>query len=221
MSHRLSVLSWWPFSGYSGPKSVSGISLSISILHFFVRFLLFYFATLIPWFFIHSYYETILWFFTIKASWFFGQAHFSEPYINNGEYLCSLGKDYTYRYIFTRSITLNIFITIPLLLSTSGISLLNRVQMTLISLVFLFPIQALFLLITLYTKVYQNYPLWLQKGIITEQIITYNLYKVEIFSWLTHFFYKFLNLPLSVGIWIGLVSYYKRYEKQHWIRKLF
>jgi len=85
----------------------------------------------------------------------------------------------------------------------------------------LFIFQALYLLIILYTKVYQNYPLWIQKGIIMEQIITYNPVKAEMFSWLTHFLNKFLKFPVSLGIWIGLVSYYKRHEKQSWIRRLF
>jgi len=221
MSHRPSALSWWPFSGYSGLESGSRVSLPNSIIRFSFRFFIFYIVILILWIFVHSYYEAMLWFFTIKGSHFFGQAHFTEPQIINGEYFCRLGKDYNFHYAFTPSITLNIFITIPLLLSTSGISLSNKTKMTLTGLVFLFLFQSICLLIVLNTKVYQNYPLWLQRGIITEQIITYNPAKAEMFSWLTHFFYKFLKFPVAVGIWIGLMSYYKRSEKQHWVRKLF
>ena len=184
MSHRPSALSWWPFSGYSGLENGLRASLPNSIIRFSFRFFIFYFATLILWFFIHSYYEVILWFFTIKASQFFGQTIFTEPQIINGKYLCQLGKDYTFYYIFKQSFTLSIFITLPLLLSTSGISLLNKIKMTMIGLVCLFLFQSICLLIVLYTKVYQNYPLWLQKGIITEQIITYNPAKAEMISWL-------------------------------------
>ena len=53
--------------------------------------------------------------------------------------------------------------------------------------------QAICLLVVLYTKVYQNYPLWLQKGVEMEQIISYNPEKVEMFSWLTHFLANFLH----------------------------
>lgn len=191
------------------------------MLKFFVRFVLFNLATFIVWYFLHYYYETVLWFFTVKASQLFGQAHFTRPEIINDEYFCLLGKNYIFRYNFKQSFTLNIFITIPLLLSTSGISSLNRVKITMLGLIFLFLFQSISLLIILYTKVYQNYPLWLQKGIGMEQIITYSPAKAEMFSWLTHFFNKFLKFPVAVGIWIGLVSYYKRSAKQGWIQKLF
>jgi len=81
--------------------------------------------------------------------------------------------------------------------------------------------QSFFLLIVLSAEVYQNYHLFLQKGVRIDQIITYTPTKALIISWLYHFFNNVLHFVVAVGIWIGLVSYYKRDMKQGWIQKLF
>jgi len=93
--------------------------------------------------------------------------------------------------------------------------------MTVIGIVLLFLFQALFLHISIYARIYENYQLFLQKGVKMEQIIAYNPAKHLLFSWLKLFFNSVLKFPVAVGIWIGLVSYYKRSDEQHWIWKLF
>ena len=219
MSRRVSLLSWWPFYGYSGSGSGSKVALSNSVLIFFVRFVLFNIATFIVWYFVHSYYETILWFFTVKTSQIIGPISFTNPDVIDGIFVCRL-ENATLRFKLI-SITLSVFITTPLLLSSSGIPWLNRVKMILIGLIFLFLFQTLLLLIVLYTEVYKSYPLFLQKGVKLDQIITYSPTRVRIIFWLHQFFNKIFQFAVAVGIWIGLVSYYKRFAKQRWIRKLF
>ena len=219
MLHRVYLLSWWPFSGYSGSESGSKIPLSSKMLSFFARFILFNIATLILWFFIHSYYETIFCFFLVKASQIFGLIPFTNPDIINGEFSCRLGKATCHFNLL--SVMLSIFITIPLLLSTSGIPLLNKIKMTLIGLVFLFFFQLFLSLVITHAEIYQLYPLFLKKGVRIDQLINYTPLKAEMFSWLNHFCKNILQFPVAVGIWISLVSYYKKSCREHWTRKLF
>jgi len=188
------------------------------MLKFFIRFVLFNIATFIVWYFVHSYYETILWVLTVKASQIIGPIPFSSPYMADGKFVCRL-ENATLRFI-PISITMGVFITIPLLLSSSGISLSNRIKMVIMGLFLGLLFQFLFLLIVLYENVYRNYHHFLQKGLRIDQIITYTSAKAELLSWLYHFSNNVFQFVVAVGIWIGLVSYYKRSAKQHWIRKL-
>jgi len=193
--------------------------LSHKMLKLFTKFILFNIAIFILWSFIHTYYETILWFFTIKASQIFGPVSFTNPEIVNGEYVCTL-KNITC-YLTPISITRGILITIPLLLSSSGISLVNKLKMVMTGLLFLFLFQTSYLLLNLSADFYKNYQFFLQKGAKINQVIVYNPIKVEMIIWLYRFFNNIFKFPVEVGIWIGLVSYYKRSEEQHWVRKLF
>ena len=189
------------------------------MLKFFIRFVLFNIATFIVWYFVHYYYETILWVLTVKTSQIIGPIPFSSPYIADGKFVCRL-ENATLRFI-PISITMGIFITIPLLLSSSGISLSNRIKMVIMGLFLGLLSQSLFLLIVLYENVYRNYHHFLQKGLRIDQIITYTPAKAEFVSWLYHFSNNVFQFVVAVGIWIGLVSYYKRSTKQGWIQKLF
>lgn len=221
MSHRAFLSSWWPFSGYSGSKSRSGSALSGNILHFTVRAFLFYLVFFILWVLIHSFYETIVWFFAVKASQFFGLLPFSRPEVINGKFACWL-KTGSFYYVNPWVVTpTTICITMPMLLSSSGISLSNRVKMVLIALSLLFVFHVLYVFIDIHGIVYRKYPLWVQRGTGIEQIITYSPAKDALFSWLHSFFNTILKFPAAVGIWIGLVSYYKKSDGQHWIRRLF
>ena len=189
------------------------------MLKFFVRFLVFNVSTFIVWYFLHFHYETILWFFTIKTSQIFGPIPFSSPDIVDGKFVCRLGNA-TLRFI-PISITLGTFITIPLLLSSSGISLFNRMKMVAMGLVLGLLFQSLFLLIVLYEEVFRNYHFFLQEGVRINQIITYTPAKAEVISLLYHFSMNLFQFVVALGLWIALVSYYKRYVKQKWIMKLF
>jgi len=167
----------------------------------------------------HYYYETVLWVLTVKVSQIIGPIPFSSPDIVDGKFVCRL-KNATLRFI-PISITLGVFITIPLLLSSSGISLSNRIKMVIMGLFLGLLFQSLFLLIVLYEEVYRNYHLFLQKGLKIDQIITYTSAKAELISWVYNFSNNVFQFVVAVGIWIGLVSYYKQREKQGWIQKLF
>lgn len=148
-----------------------------------------------------------------------GPITFTDPETINGEFHCLVGN------IFWRfnpvSITFSIFIGIPLLLSTSGISLLNRIEMTMIGFIFLFFFEVFVSLVIINAKVYESYPNLLREGIGIEKVVTYSLLKYHLFSYLKHFLQSSFEFALPIGVWIGLVSYYKRFEKQYWIRKLF
>ena len=219
MLDRASLLSWWPFSGYSGSGNASSMSLLNSILGFLVRFILFNIATLILWLFIRSYYEAIHWFFTIKASQILGPITFSDPEIISGFFHCLVGNiPWQFKPV---SITFSIFIGVPLLLSSSGISLLNRIEMTMIGFIVLFCFEIFVSLIIINAKVYEYYPLVLQKGIRIDQIIAYSPLKYSMFTYLKYLLQSSFQFALPLGVWIGMVSYYKRSKKQHWIRKLF
>lgn len=84
-----------------------------------------------------------------------------------------------------------------------------------------FLFQSLLLLVVLYENVYQNYHHFLQKGLRIDQIITYTPAKAELISWIYNFSNNVFQFVVAVGIWVGVVVYYKRYEKQRWIQKLF
>ena len=198
---------------------MSKVSLPTSILPFFIRFLCFYVATIILWFFIHPYYETLLWLFTVKVSQWVGHIPFHTPEILNGKFYCRVTDG---RMSFTvRTITLNVLIALPLLCSTSGIPLLKKVKMLGVGLVFLFLFQTLFLLILLYSEVYRIYPVFIQKGIKIDQVVSYSPLAYKLFAWLNYFFNSILKFVVAVGIWIGLVSYYKQSDWQNWATKLF
>ncbi len=189
------------------------------MLKFFAKFVLFNIATFIVWYFLHYYYETILWFFTIKVSQIIGPISFSSPDIVDGKFVCRL-ENATLRFLPV-SITLGIFITIPLLLASSGISLSNRIKMVTMGLILGLLFQSLFLLVVLQFEVYLNYYLFLQRGLRVDQIIDYTNFKAGLISWIYHFFNNVFQYVGAVGIWAGLVSYYKRSEKQGWMQKLF
>jgi hypothetical protein len=112
-------------------------------------------------------------------------------------------------------------ITIPLLLASSGISFLNRIKMIVTGLLLLFLFQSLFLLIVQYEEIYRNYPMYLQKGIRLDKIIIHTPVKSWMLLQLKDFFNTIFKFVVAVGIWIGLVSYYKKSEKTPWIRKFF
>ena len=188
-------------------------------MYFFARFLCFYSATLILWFFIHPYYETLLWFSSIKASQWFGYIPFHDPATLNGKYYCMVADG---RMSFTlRTITLNIFIVVPLLCATSAIPLIKRVQMLGVGLFVLFLFQSLYLLVFLYSEVYRMYPSFMQKEIRIDQVISFSKATYTVFAWLNYFFNSILKFVVALGIWVGLVSYFKRSGDQHWAAKLF
>jgi hypothetical protein len=198
---------------------VSKVSLPTKILYFFLRFLFLYLATLLLWFFIQPYYETLLWLFTIKASQWFGYIAFHSPKILNGTFYCHVANG---RMSFTvRTITLNLLIAVPLLCSTSAIPLVKRMKMIGVGLLFLFLFQSLFLLVLLYSEVYRMYPAFIQKEIPIDQVVSYSPVAYRIFAWLNYFFNSIFKFVVAVGIWIGLVSYYKRNGEQHWPERLF
>lgn len=114
-----------------------------------------------------------------------------------------------------------IFITIPLLLSSSGISLLNRAKMISIGFCLLFLFHMFYVFVDIHSAFYRQGSLWVQQGIRMHEIISYTPAKNTLFSWLIFFFNTILKFPVAVGIWIGLVSYYKKSDGQHWIRRLF
>jgi len=120
-----------------------------------------------------------------------------------------------------RTITLNLLIAVPLLCSTSAIPLVKRVKMIGVGLLILFLFQALFLLVLLYSEVYRMYPAFIQKEIRIDQVVSYSPMAYKIFAWLNYFFNSIFKFVVAVGIWIGLVSYYKRSDGQHWISQLF
>ena len=195
------------------------VSLPNNILYFFARFLLFYLVTIVLWFFIHPYYETLLWLFTIKASLWVGYIPFNTPEILNGKFFCRVADG---RMSFTvRTITLNLFIALPLLCSTSAIPLLRRVKMIGVGLFLLFLFQVLFLLVLLYSEVYRMYPAFMQKEIRVDQVVSYSPIVYKVFAWLNYFFNSIFKFAVAVGIWIGLASYYKRADGQQWPAKLF
>ena len=120
-----------------------------------------------------------------------------------------------------RTITLNLLIAVPLLCSTSAIPLLKRVKMIGVGLLILFLFQALFLMVLLYSEVYRMYPVFIQKEIRIDQVVSYSPIAYKIFAWLNYFFNSIFKFVVAVGIWIGLVSYYKRSDGQYWIAQLF
>ena len=198
---------------------MSKVSQPNNILYFFARFLFFYLVTIILWFFIHPYYETLLWLFTIKVSQWVGHIPFHTPEILNGKFYCHVVDG---RMSFTvRTITLNLLIAVPLLCSTSAIPLVKRVKMIGVGLLILFLFQALFLLVLLYSEVYRMYPAFIQKEIRIDQVVSYSPMAYKIFAWLNYFFNSIFKFVVAVGIWIGLVSYYKRSDGQHWTAQLF
>ena len=195
------------------------MSLLNSLFKFLLRFVLFNAAIFIVWYLLHTYYETLLWFSTIKISNIFGFIPFTNPSIVDGKFVCRLVNG-TLRFL-PISITLGIFITIPLILATSGVSVLDRVIMVMMGLILLFSFQVFYLIIVLTAEVYQNYPVFVQKGMKLAQIITYTQTKSMMVSWICNFFNNVFQYAVSIGIWIGLVSYFKRHKKQSWIQRMF
>lgn len=194
--------------------------LSNDIVRFSCRFCFFYLVTLVVWFFIHSYYETVLFYFTIEVSQIIGPLHFTSPEIINSEYTYRLGNG-IFRLSSAESITFTILITIPLLLAASGISPLNKIKMTVLGVFFIFLFQMLFMFIVFYKEIYHNYPVYMQKGIRLDKIINYTPVKSWIFLQLHDSFNTLFKFVAALGIWIGLVSYYRREDQQSWLRKLF
>ena len=207
-----------PFSGSSGPGNGSRAPYS-NILQFLGRFLLFYTANAIVWFFIHSYYEALLWSFTIKASTLLGQPTFTNPQIIGESYYYRLGNA-TFVYESIAAITLTGLITLPLLLASSGFSLLRRAQIVLIGISLLFAFQVLSLLIGLHANLYSQYHSLVKKGVNIDQSLAFNPVKVQMLNMVNRFFNVILKFAVAVGIWAGLVSYYKSSHRQHWIEKL-
>ena len=118
------------------------------------------------------------------------------------------------------AITLTVLITLPLLLASSGFSLLRRAQIVLIGISLLFAFQVLSLLIGLHANLYSQYHSLVQKGVNIDQSLAFNPVKVQMLNMVNRFFNVILKFAVAVGIWAGLVSYYKRSHRQHWIEKL-
>jgi hypothetical protein len=53
-----------------------------------------------------------------------------------------------------------------------------------------------------------------------DQILVYDPVKDRTLSLVHRFFNVMLKFAVAVGIWIGLVSYFKRTEQQNWITKM-
>ncbi len=93
--------------------------------------------------------------------------------------------------------------------------------MIMIGVIFMFLFHAFFLLIVFYASVFRFYDLLIEKGVEMDKIIAYNPVISWILFWLRFFFNTSLKFVVAVGIWIGLVSYYKKSEKIPWIKKCF
>lgn len=208
-----------PFSGSSGSGNGSG-HLYNTTLQFLARFLLFYIASTIAWYLLHAYYEALLWFVTIKTSQVLGHPAFSNPQIIGNAYYYRLGNA-TFVYDSISAITLTILITLPLLLASSGFSWLRRAQLVLVGLFLLFAFHVFSLNIALHANLYSQYHTLLGKGVNLEKTLVYNPLKDQMLSTLHRFFNVIFKFAVSVGIWAGLVSYYKRSQPVHWTRNLF
>jgi len=148
-----------------------------------------------------------------------GPPSFSNPQIIGNSYYYRLGNA-TFVYNSISAITLTFLITLPLLLATSGFSLLRRTQIVLIGIGLLFAFHVFSLLIALYANLYSQYPMLLQKGVNIDQSLAYNTAKDLILSKVHRFLNVIFKFVVAVGIWIGLVSYYKKPISQHWVRRL-
>lgn len=184
-----------------------------------MRFFLCYVACTIFWLLIHTYYESFLWFVTIKASPLLGQPAFSNPQIIGNSYYYRL-LNATFVYDSISAITLTFLITLPLLLATSGFSLIRRTQIVLFGIGLLFAFHVISLLIALHANLYNQYPMLVQKGVNIDQSLAYNPAKDLILSRVHRFFNVIFKFAVAVGIWIGLVSYFKKSVSQHWVRRL-
>lgn len=191
-----------------------------AIIQFLARFLLFYIVSTIGWYLLHSYYAALLWFVTIKTSQVLGHPAFSNPQIIGNAYYYRLGNA-TFVYDSIAAITLTILITLPLLLASSGFSWLRRAQLVLLGLSLLFAFQVLSLNIALHANLYSQYHTLLGKGVNLEKILAYDTLKDQMLSTIHRFFNVIFKFAVSVGIWVGLVIYFKRSQKQSWIEKLF
>lgn len=78
-----------------------------------------------------------------------------------------------------------------------------------------------YVFVDIHSAFYRQGSLWVQQGIRMHEIISYTPAKNTLFSWLIFFFNTILKFPVAVGIWIGLFSYYKKSDGQHWTRRLF
>jgi hypothetical protein len=90
----------------------------------------------------------------------------------------------------------------------------------LLGLAYLFVFHIISLLIGLHADLYNQYQSLLQKGMRVDQLPTYNPLKVQMLSMVQRFFNVMFKFIIAVGIWMGVVSYYKRREKQDWIKKM-
>jgi len=190
------------------------------IFQFLARLLLFYVASATAWLFLHPYYEALLWFISIQTSQVLGQPAFTNPQIVGNAYYYRLGNA-TFVYDSIAAITLTVLITLPLLLASSGFSLLQRAQIVFIGILLLFAFHVLSLLIGLHANLYSQHHSLVQKGVNIEQSLPYNALKAQLFNMVNRFFNVILKFVIAVCIWMGLVSYYKRSLKQRWMENLF
>lgn len=200
----------WLFYGYFGLQKQRKESVRSRILRFSFRFFIFYIAILFLWSLFHLHYEALLWQISLRIGYLITNLPIGSPELNLQDKLfCHIGNLIVFPN--TGWYTVCTITAVPLLLASSGIEWDKRLEMITIGIFILFFFQILCVFVGMYGWLYTNYPGWLsEERAKVYEIILYQQSHARMVCWVNHFFKVFFRHVVTLGVSIGLLSYYKK-----------
>lgn len=217
MLPKLYLHFWWPFYGYFGSQKQIKLHQNSEFLRFTLRFVLFYMSFLVLWKYVHLYYEAPLFYLTTKACNFILNLPLEQPELSSDGRLCIRLCDFIY-YPKLQWYTVSTLTVLPLLFATSSIRWLSRIKMVFTAIWLLSIYQVLYIIVDIYAWLFRNYQSWIKKGVNAYQIIEYNQKFADFFFSSVYYLMIFQGV-IIIGLWIGLVYFYKKrsIKKMPWV----
>ena len=207
---KLFSLLLWPYSGYFGYQKQTGTLQKFRFARFIIRFFSIYLIFYYLWGFFHHYWEIPLFY---SVNFFCNQIlrlPIELPELNySGELFIRL-LDFIY-YPKMNRIIFDIFIIVPLIISTSNINIANRARMVIIALIAIYVFQTLIASHEIFCWVLRSYQGWNENRINAYQIIDIEKIDIDMFFCLSRYVFGVCNL-FPLFLWVLLVFFYKRKE---------
>lgn len=210
MYRRVCSFFSWLFYGYSGRQKREGQSTTSKVLRFSGRFLFFYAITLHAWHSLGQFYEAFLWQTTLRLGYLISDLPLGMPEINiQGRLSYSIGN--LVLFPLTDWQAMSTTTAVPLLLASSGIPGRARGRMILLGMLMLFLFQILNAVLSIYAYAYNFYLAnYTNETMRLFEFLVYREADARIIFWLGHVSNVFARQVETLGIWVGLVYWFKR-----------
>ncbi len=104
------------------------------------------------------------------------------------------------------------YFLVPLILSASTKTIFDKQKMLLAGILLLSSLEIVFIIADIYEWIFSNYPAWMHKKYDVYHLVAYREFESGIYLFVVGFLKK-IHPVLIIGIWIWVVTKFKREEK--------